>query len=75
MPKISNFPRQNKLVGKLAEMDITYGQLAEAVGRSTTGISAIINGTVDFKLSLARKIQRYLSRKSKQDISLMDIIE
>ncbi len=75
MSKTTKFPRQSKLLGKLRQYDITYEQLGNAIGRTPAAIEAIVNGRVDFRLSLARKIKTYLIKKSKQDMLLDDIID
>ena len=71
----SKFPRQSKLLGKMRQYDITYEQLGKAIGRSPASIEAIVNGRVDFKLSLAKKIRTFLAKKSNQNILLDDIID
>jgi predicted transcriptional regulator len=72
----SRFPRQSKLAGKLRQYDVTYEEIAKAVGFSgPAAIEAIINGRVDYKVSIARKIKTYLSKKSKDNLMLEDILE
>lgn len=74
-PASLKFPRQGKLLGKLRQYDVTYQELGEFVGLTASGVEAIVNGRVDFKLSIARKIKTYLVKKSKLELALSDIIE
>ncbi len=71
----SKYPRQGKLIGKMAQYDLTQQQLADGIGMSVSGINAILSGTVDFKLSIARKIATFLSKISKTNVSLSDVVE
>lgn len=73
--RILPFPRQNKLAGKLRQYQITYEELANGIGMSAAGVEAIMNGRVDFKLSIARKICLYISKKSGENVELSDIVE
>lgn len=80
MPKVTKepirkFPRQDKLAGKLRQYNITYEELSPFIGITPSAISAIINGYVDFKLSLARKIRAYIQKKAKTQITLEEIID
>lgn len=69
------FPRQANLQGKLRQHDITYEELGNAIGMTASGVEAILNGRVDFKLSIVKKIQVYLFKKTKIQYSLTDILE
>ena len=72
---MAKYPRQNKLVGKLAELNVTYTELADAIGKSAPTVSAIINGQIDMKLSISKKIIAYLNKKSNIELSIDDIID
>lgn len=69
------FPRQDKLAGKLRQYDITYEELSPYIGITSSAISAIINGYVDYKLSIARKIRAYIQKKSGVELSLSEILD
>ena len=72
---LKNHPRQGKLAGKLKQYDIAIPEIAKAIGRSPDLVYAIISGQVDYKVSIARKIKTYISRKCKTDITFEDIVE
>ena len=72
----TKFPRQANLAGALRKYDVTYEEAAKAVGFKGAGaIEAIINGRVDFKMSVARKLRNFLSKKGKLDLNLSEIID
>lgn len=75
MAKDGKFPRQGKLSGKLRQYDITYEELASYIGITPSAICAIINGHVDYKLSIARKIRTYIQKKARVDLPLSEIID
>jgi len=72
---MAKYPRQSKLVGKLAELNVTYTELADAIGKSAPTVSAIINGQVDMRLSISKKIIEYLNKKSSIKLSVEDIMD
>jgi predicted transcriptional regulator len=72
---IKAYPRQGKLAGALKQYDITYQELADNISTTVAHLSNICNGKADFKLSLARKIRDYISKKAGIELQISDIIE
>ena len=69
------FPRQNKLASILRLHEITYDELSKAIKLSPATISCIINGSQDYKVSIARKIILYIKIKHKTEYTLDQIAE
>ena len=76
MTKIQKkFPRQSKLDNLLHDLHVTYKEAGKAIKMSPAAISLIVTGTNDYKVSVARKFQTYLSKKAGREVLLDDIIE
>lgn len=67
--------RHGNLAAVLKRHDITYAELGEGIGKSISAISFIINGDVDYKLSVAKKILAYVEAHAGVKYSYNDIID
>jgi predicted transcriptional regulator len=67
------FSELSRLKGKMTEHHITYEELAKALGKSTSGVCKILNGEVDAKLSIQRRIKNYVNKKAERLYTLDEL--
>lgn len=73
MKKKPTYEELLELQGEMKKSNISCGDLAEALGMSYSGMTQILNGSVDIKRSMMKRVLLYMNKKSNKNYTLNDL--